>query len=74
MPHTSVHAPAYDRPLLILILEGGEKECFGMVSERSGVPKTIRDRFGFCRRDLDGISVCPMRRAPGARDPAAVHV
>jgi hypothetical protein len=38
------------------------------------LPKTIRDRFGFCKGNLDGISVCPMRREPGARDPAAVHV
>jgi GNAT superfamily N-acetyltransferase len=34
------------------------------------LPKTIRDRFGFCLGDLAGISVCPMRREPGTQEPA----
>jgi len=29
------------------------------------LPKSIRDRFGFCMGDLKGINVCPMRREPG---------
>ena len=28
------------------------------------LPKTIRDRFGFCLGNLKGIDVCPMRRDP----------
>jgi len=31
------------------------------------LPKSIRDRFGFCMGDLKGIDVCPMRREPGAQ-------
>jgi len=34
------------------------------------LPKSIRDRFDFCMGDLDGISVCPMRREPGSSEPA----
>ena len=30
------------------------------------LPKTIRDRFGFCLGDLKGIDVCPMKREPSA--------
>ena len=30
------------------------------------LPKTIRDRFGFCLGDLKGIEVCPMKRDPTA--------
>jgi GNAT superfamily N-acetyltransferase len=30
------------------------------------LPKSIRDRFGFCMGNLKGIDVCPMRREPGA--------
>jgi GNAT superfamily N-acetyltransferase len=33
------------------------------------LPRTIRDRFAFCMGDLAGISVCPMRREPGAMEP-----
>lgn len=36
------------------------------------LPKTIRDRFGFCMGNLSGISVCPMRREPGAPEPAKI--
>jgi GNAT superfamily N-acetyltransferase len=38
----------------------------------SDLPRTIRDRFGFCLGNLKGIDVCPMRRDPGpfsGRDP-----
>ena len=34
------------------------------------LPLSIRDRFSFCMGDLAGISVCPMRREPGAQEPA----
>jgi len=34
------------------------------------LPKSIRDRFDFCLGDLNGISVCPMRREPGSSEPA----
>jgi hypothetical protein len=30
------------------------------------LPKTIRDRFGFCMGNLKGIDVCPMKRDPTA--------
>ena len=30
----------------------------------SDLPKTIRDRFGFCLGNLKGIDVCPMKRDP----------
>lgn len=30
------------------------------------LPRTIRDRFGFCLGNLDGIEVCPMKRDPPA--------
>ncbi len=30
------------------------------------LPKTIRDRFGFCMGNLKGIDVCPMKRDPAA--------
>jgi len=30
------------------------------------LPKTIRDRFGFCMGNLAGIDVCPMKRDPSA--------
>lgn len=30
------------------------------------LPKTIRDRFGFCLGELKGIDVCPMKRDPVA--------
>jgi len=33
------------------------------------LPKTIRDRFGFCLGDLKGIDVCPMKRNPGYLSP-----
>lgn len=33
------------------------------------LPRTIRDRFGFCMGDLDSIKVCPMRREPGGLPP-----
>ena len=32
----------------------------------SDLPKTIRDRFGFCMGNLKGIDVCPMKRDPSA--------
>lgn len=32
----------------------------------SDLPKTIRDRFGFCMGNLKGIDVCPMKRDPTA--------
>jgi len=32
------------------------------------LPKTIRDRFGFCMGNLAGIDVCPMKRDPSAGD------
>jgi len=32
------------------------------------LPKSIRDRFGFCMGDLKGIEVCPMRREPGSHE------
>ena len=32
----------------------------------SDLPKTIRDRFGFCMGNLKGIDVCPMKRDPAA--------
>ena len=32
----------------------------------SDLPKTIRDRFGFCLGNLKGIDVCPMKRDPAA--------
>jgi GNAT superfamily N-acetyltransferase len=34
------------------------------------LPRSIRDRFGFCLGDLSGISVCPMRREPGVQETA----
>jgi len=34
------------------------------------LPKSIRERFDFCMGNLDGISVCPMRREPGTQEPA----
>jgi GNAT superfamily N-acetyltransferase len=37
------------------------------------LPRSIRDRFGFCMGDLKGIEVCPMRREPGShRQPGPV--
>ena len=35
----------------------------------SDLPKTIRDRFGFCMGNLKGIDVCPMKRDPAAPAP-----
>lgn len=32
------------------------------------LPKTIRDRFGFCMGNLAGIDVCPMKRDPSDRN------
>ena len=38
------------------------------------LPRTIRDRFGFCMGDLAGISVCPMRREPGLAVPVPAEL
>jgi len=43
---------------------------FRLIPE-ADLPKSIRDRFDFCMGNLDGISVCPMRREPGTPEPAA---
>jgi GNAT superfamily N-acetyltransferase len=43
---------------------------FRLIPE-SDLPKSIRERFDFCLGDLNAISVCPMRREPGAQEPAA---
>ena len=38
---------------------------FRLIPE-ADLPKSIRDRFGFCMGDLTSIKVCPMKREPGA--------
>ena len=68
--------------MLHLIEECGRKETLYMHSKielmdfygslgfypmaESDLPKTIRDRFGFCMGNLKGIDVCPMKRDPAA--------
>jgi len=66
--------------MLLLIEECGRKETLYMHSKielvdfygslgfypipEKDLPKTIRDRFGFCMGNLKGIEVCPMKRDP----------
>lgn len=66
--------------MILLIEECGRKETLYMHSKielvdfygslgflpmtESDLPKTIRDRFGFCMGNLKGIEVCPMKRDP----------
>jgi N-acetylglutamate synthase-like GNAT family acetyltransferase len=66
--------------MLLLIQECGRKETLYMHSkielvdfygslgflpiQENDLPKTIRDRFGFCMGNLKGIDVCPMKRDP----------
>ncbi len=66
--------------MLLLIQECGRKETLYMHSKielidfygslgfrpipEDNLPKTIRDRFGFCMGNLRGIDVCPMKRDP----------
>jgi GNAT superfamily N-acetyltransferase len=66
--------------MLLLIQECGRKETLYMHSKielidfygslgffpipENDLPKTIRDRFGFCMGNLKGIDVCPMKRDP----------
>lgn len=72
--------------MILLIEECGRNEMLYMHSKtelvnfygslgfrpipEADLPKSIRDRFGFCMGDLAGISVCPMRREPGQGIPA----
>jgi GNAT superfamily N-acetyltransferase len=71
--------------MLLLIEECGRHETLYMHSKtelmdfygslgfypmpESDLPKTIRDRFGFCMGNLKGIDVCPMKRDPGIPAP-----
>jgi GNAT superfamily N-acetyltransferase len=66
--------------MLLLIEECGRNETLYMHSKvelvdfygslgfypipEKDLPKTIRDRFGFCMGNLKGIDVCPMKRDP----------
>ncbi|MCX6701377.1 MAG: GNAT family N-acetyltransferase [Methanomicrobiales archaeon] len=66
--------------MLLLIQECGRRETLYMHSKielvdfygslgfhpisENDLPKTIRDRFGFCMGNLKGIDVCPMKREP----------
>jgi len=66
--------------MILLIEECGRQETLYMHSKielvdfygslgfypmaESELPKTIRDRFGFCMGNLKGIDVCPMKRNP----------
>ena len=66
--------------MLLLIEECGRNETLYMHSKielvdfygslgfypipENDLPKTIRDRFGFCIGNLKGIEVCPMKRDP----------
>ena len=66
--------------MLLLIEECGRNETLYMHSKielvdfygslgfypipETDLPKTIRDRFGFCMGNLKGIDVCPMKRDP----------
>lgn len=68
--------------MILLIEECGRQETLYMHSKielmdfygslgfypmaESELPKTIRDRFGFCMGNLKGIDVCPMKRDPTA--------
>jgi GNAT superfamily N-acetyltransferase len=71
--------------MLLLIEECGRHETLYMHSKtelvdfygslgfypmpENDLPKTIRDRFGFCLGNLKGIDVCPMKRDPAAPAP-----
>lgn len=71
--------------MLLLVEECGRQETLYMHSKtelvdfygslgfypmpESELPKTIRDRFGFCMGNLKGIDVCPMKRDPAAPAP-----
>jgi GNAT superfamily N-acetyltransferase len=71
--------------MLLLIEECGRHETLYMHSKtelvdfygslgfypmpESDLPKTIRDRFGFCMGNLKGIDVCPMKRDPATPAP-----
>ncbi|MCX6684997.1 MAG: GNAT family N-acetyltransferase [Methanoregula sp.] len=68
--------------MVLLIEECGRQETLYMHSKielvdfygslgfypmaENDLPKTIRDRFGFCMGNLKGIDVCPMKRDPAA--------